>query len=375
MATPEYRQGHPKGFTMLSNRMDLSGAKVADVLASRDRACVVLSGLVPKGRQESMSLGLGLRRHGGRFLIRDVDALPSDTARREFIAGFQRSLFAAHPMRREYIAPSYIRAAEELSAEGWRLWKERKLSEAEKKFEVAVSLDPTNTNAWNGLGWAQFNQGKPLSAKKAFEKAVAIDPKAAASWNGLGWIAKGQGKASQAIEHWLKAIAAAPKATAALNGLATTYMELGRYDKAIESYQQWLKAEPGNANAKAGLKKAREAAGAVKVAVPAAEAWLKMVDAGKHGESWDAAAESFRKSVTKNKWRQQLQAVRGPLGKVRSRKLTSTVFTTSLPGAPDGSYVVIQFQAVFENKKQAVETVTPIKGDDGTWQVSGYYVK
>jgi hypothetical protein len=43
--------------------------------------------------------------------------------------------------------------------------------------------------------------------------------------------------------------------------------------------------------------------------------------------------------------------------------------------APDGEYVVIQFEASFENKKSAIETVTPMLDKDGNWRVSGYYVK
>jgi hypothetical protein len=46
-----------------------------------------------------------------------------------------------------------------------------------------------------------------------------------------------------------------------------------------------------------------------------------------------------------------------------------------LPGAPDGEYVVIQFEASFEKKKAAVETVTPMVDEDGEWRVSGYYLK
>jgi len=38
-------------------------------------------------------------------------------------------------------------------------------------------------------------------------------------------------------------------------------------------------------------------------------------------------------------------------------------------------YVVIEFTASFENKKSAIETVTPMMDKDGKWRVSGYYVK
>jgi len=114
---------------------------------------------------------------------------------------------------------------------------------------------------------------------------------------------------------------------------------------------------------------------AQKEAVSSAEQWLKLVDGGKYGASWDAAAALLRKAVAKDAFVKNLQAAQKPLGKVKSRKMMSAKFETSMPGAPDGQYVVIQFQAVFENKKQALETVTPMKCEDGKWRVSGYYIK
>jgi Flp pilus assembly protein TadD len=86
------------------------------------------------------------------------------------------------------------KAPENLAAEGWRLWFQRKLPEAEAKLEEAVKKDPANVKAWNGLGWAQLNQGKTLNARESFQKCATLDPKAAAAMNGLGWIAKAQAK-------------------------------------------------------------------------------------------------------------------------------------------------------------------------------------
>ena len=54
---------------------------------------------------------------------------------------------------------------------------------------------------------------------------------------------------------------------------------------------------------------------------------------------------------------------------------TAGEYQTSLPGAPDGQYVVIQFKTSFENKRSAVETVTPMFGKDQRWRVSGYYIR
>ncbi len=110
-------------------------------------------------------------------------------------------------------------------------------------------------------------------------------------------------------------------------------------------------------------------------AVLSAEKWLGMVDAEEYSESWKEAAELFRNAVRQDQWRQSLQAVRKPLGKLVTRKVRTKTYKTSLPGAPDGEYVVIQFETSFEYKKSAIETVTPMMDKDGKWRVSGYYIK
>ncbi len=116
-------------------------------------------------------------------------------------------------------------------------------------------------------------------------------------------------------------------------------------------------------------------ANAEKAAVKAAMSWLKLVDQGKYSSSWKGAAELFKNAVTPKQWEQSMNAVRKPLGKILSRKLKLKKYETSLPGAPDGQYVVIQFDTSFENKKTAIETITPKLGKDGKWRVSGYFIK
>ena len=118
-----------------------------------------------------------------------------------------------------------------------------------------------------------------------------------------------------------------------------------------------------------------ENADAEKAALTAAKAWLKLVDDGKYTESWNEASEYFKRAITKEQWEQTVQAVREPLGKTVFRKLKSKQYATTLPGAPDGEYVVIQFDSSFTNKKTAIETITPMLDKDGMWRVSGYYIK
>jgi len=107
----------------------------------------------------------------------------------------------------------------------------------------------------------------------------------------------------------------------------------------------------------------------------AARSWLGLLDAGDYAQSWNAAAAHFRNSITQPDWVSRVSAVRRPLGAVKSRQLSSSRVAHSLPGAPDGEYVVLEFHTSYEHKAEATETVTPMKDPDGRWRVSGYYIR
>ena len=113
----------------------------------------------------------------------------------------------------------------------------------------------------------------------------------------------------------------------------------------------------------------------IKAAEAAAESWLKFVDSGDYSQSWIEASSLFKSHVTEKEWEQKVAAARGPLGALFSRNLKSAHYETEIAGAPDGQYVVIQYDSSFANKKSAVETVTPMLDKDGQWRVSGYLIK
>ena len=118
-----------------------------------------------------------------------------------------------------------------------------------------------------------------------------------------------------------------------------------------------------------------EAAAQKSAAQKSAEEWLALIDIGSFAESWKTAAGYFQTAVSQDQWEHTIVAVRKPLGDMVSRKFKSAQYTKSVPGAPDGEYVILQFDTSFANKKEAVETVTPMLNPDGKWKVSGYYIK
>lgn len=107
----------------------------------------------------------------------------------------------------------------------------------------------------------------------------------------------------------------------------------------------------------------------------AALKWLRLVDSGDYAKSWTTAATLLKDSVTQAQFTSGVAAARKPLGAVKSRSVSSATFTKSLPNAPAGEYVVIQFTTNFEHVVNATETVTPMKEQDGEWRVSGYYIR
>jgi len=105
----------------------------------------------------------------------------------------------------------------------------------------------------------------------------------------------------------------------------------------------------------------------------AALSWLALADAGDFGSTWDQAASLFQGSIPKATWVGALGNARQPLGRMIARKVKTAVFKRSLPGAPDGEYVVIKYDTQFEHHT-AIETVTPMLDKDGSWKVSGYFI-
>ena len=107
----------------------------------------------------------------------------------------------------------------------------------------------------------------------------------------------------------------------------------------------------------------------------AAHSWLKLVDDGDYGASWKAASGLFRNGVSQQDWERQAGAVRGPLGALRLRELSGVQYATSLPGAPDGKYVVLQYNSSFEHKSAAVETLAMMLDGERGWRAAGYYIR
>jgi hypothetical protein len=107
----------------------------------------------------------------------------------------------------------------------------------------------------------------------------------------------------------------------------------------------------------------------------AADAWLERIDAGDVEATWERTSSLFRQLVDLPRWKASFEQVNAILGRPLSRELGTTEYRESIPGAPDGQYVVLEYMTGFERKKEAVETVVAALDTDGEWRVGGYFVR
>lgn len=104
------------------------------------------------------------------------------------------------------------------------------------------------------------------------------------------------------------------------------------------------------------------------------DVWLALIDAEQYAQSWDSASSAFRQAVTTQAWTDAARRVRSPLGRVQSRTLLSRDYTTTVPGAPPGEYIVTRYQTSFAARPMR-EVIILAREPDGRWRVAGYYVE
>ena len=125
---------------------------------------------------------------------------------------------------------------------------------------------------------------------------------------------------------------------------------------------RWAPADDDHAAAKAA-------------AVQAAQDFLQLLDSGDYEQAWQQAAPILQTQITKEDWVTRIGNLRPLFGPLLQRSVGATRYHGEIPGGPDGDYVIISIDSSFAHKKNAVETVTTMLGEDGNWQIAGYFIK
>ena len=188
--------------------------------------------------------------------------------------------------------------ANDKASQGWQLWNQRRLPEAEAKFREALMENDKDKEAWTGLGWTLTNTGRLKDASDAFKKALAISPDNMSAQNGLGQCALGLGDLAAAEESlkkssdgMIKMVGGEDKITAdnlpaAWYGLARVYLLKDDFDKAKEWTDRIAKAKPNEPELKNMLEQIDKRDSTATKKMFGRDEASKGTDVNKQAEAW-----------------------------------------------------------------------------------------
>lgn len=105
------------------------------------------------------------------------------------------------------------------------------------------------------------------------------------------------------------------------------------------------------------------------------ESWVASLDAQDYARSWAEASPVFQEAVSQADWAAAATRVHEALGTVVSRAPLMVTMTSSLDGAPDGQYAIVEYAARYEKVERTVERATLRLDHDGQWRIVGHFVR
>lgn len=106
-----------------------------------------------------------------------------------------------------------------------------------------------------------------------------------------------------------------------------------------------------------------------------AATWLIDVDKDKSGAGYPGTSATVRKGYSEQEWTKVMGKIRMPMGKNIDRSLKTYDEVTMMIGDSKINFRLIAFKAKFSNALDAVETLSMVKEESGSWKVDGYWAK
>ena len=120
---------------------------------------------------------------------------------------------------------------------GSEAFRKGDFDKAIESFNKALSLDPKNFNAYNGLGNVYARKGDVDKAIESFNKALSLNANEPSAHIGLGNLYFRKGDTPKAIESFEKVLSTYPRNAEALFSLGAVYVTLKQKDAALKQYQ------------------------------------------------------------------------------------------------------------------------------------------
>jgi serine/threonine protein kinase/Tfp pilus assembly protein PilF len=123
-----------------------------------------------------------------------------------------------------------------------------KYDEAIKKFNLALSQDPTNSEAYRGLAKAYQSIGRINDAESTFKRAIKLKPDYWAGYSDLGVFYYNNSKYEHAIEQFKEVIKLTPDNARGYNNLGAIYYMQERWAETRDMFEKSLKIKKSYGN-------------------------------------------------------------------------------------------------------------------------------
>jgi Flp pilus assembly protein TadD len=120
-------------------------------------------------------------------------------------------------------------------------------------WKKAVTMDPENAKAQNGLGISLYVHGDKQEAFEHLRRAIQINPVAVQSYFVLGKFLLDEGHANEALAEFKTAISIRPHFESGEEGLANAYEALGKNSDALAHWQKAHSMDPNSIGATLGI--------------------------------------------------------------------------------------------------------------------------
>jgi len=117
---------------------------------------------------------------------------------------------------------------------------------AAEEFQRAIQLDPTSSEAWNGLAQTyQVMEGRRAEAADAYLKAIQLQPGYSVPLNNFALFQRRLGNYQQAEDLWKRAVELAPQSAVLRANLGGLYVDRGRSEEAERELMRALELDGG----------------------------------------------------------------------------------------------------------------------------------
>lgn len=131
------------------------------------------------------------------------------------------------------------------------------LDDAEKEFKAALSVNPRDTRAINGLAVIYVKKKNYDEAIRLLEILTSDKPNEAPFHNNLGVVYMEKGLLDEAINRFNTAVKVAPDFPDAYNNLGLVYKKKGLLKEARQEFEKALQLSPDHPNARRSLEEVK----------------------------------------------------------------------------------------------------------------------